>query len=106
MNKQRIELLKTYIKEDSSDPFNYYALALEYLDENRTEAEEYFVKLLETFPEYLPTYYHAAHFFMDSDPDKTSEIFEEGIKLAQIQGDLKTLAELRNAYTNWQFEQD
>ncbi|NMM48090.1 tetratricopeptide repeat protein [Marinigracilibium pacificum] len=106
MNKKRIELLKSYIKEDSSDPFNYYALALEYLGENSASSKEYFVILLTNFPNYLPTYYHAAHYFMETDPEQTAKIFEDGIKLAQQQGDFKALAELQNAYTNWQFEQE
>ena len=49
----RTELLKNYIKEEPENPFNYYALALEYLTSNKTEAVTLMKLLLTDFPQYV-----------------------------------------------------
>jgi Tfp pilus assembly protein PilF len=103
----RIEQLKQFIADDPSDPFPVYGLALEYLHHQPLLAQEVFRELLTRFPDYLPTYYPAAHLFIEL--GRTSEgedVFRRGIDLARAQGDRKTEGELKQAYELWLFERD
>ncbi|MBN3519012.1 tetratricopeptide repeat protein [Algoriphagus lutimaris] len=106
-NLDRLEILKEYAKEEPENPFNWYALAIEYLSVDPNEAEKYFIKLLSSFEAYLPTYYTAASFFSEREElEKAKETFEKGITLAQEKQEIKTLQELKNAYQNFLFEND
>ncbi|QYH38654.1 tetratricopeptide repeat protein [Algoriphagus sp. NBT04N3] len=103
----RKSLLKQYISEEPKNPFNWYALALELQQNEPEEAKLIFEKLLQEFPDYLPTYYQAA-FLFDSLGllDQAKKTFEEGINLATRQQDQKAIKELKNAYQNFLFEND
>lgn len=106
-NLDRLELLKEFAKEEPENPFNWYALAIEYLSIEPNESEKYFNKLLNSFEAYLPTYYTAASFFSEQQNlEKAKETFEKGITLAQEKQEFKTLQELKNAYQNFLFEND
>lgn len=106
MNKMRINQLKKFLEESPNDPFIHYGLALEYQKFDLEKTREKYNQLLEQYPEYLPTYYHAAHFFWEEgDAELTTTIFELGIELAKKQQDQNTLRELQNAYQNFQFEE-
>lgn len=101
----RLEQLLQLFQDDKNDPFIAYGIALEYLKTDAYKANEWFTTLLNNFPDYLPTYYHAAHFFAEqNNPDKAIDTFEKGILLAQKQGNLKTLAELKNALLNLELD--
>jgi Tfp pilus assembly protein PilF len=103
----RLQLLRDFIDEEPENPFNYYALALELREKSPDEAEESFEYLLAKHPDYLPTYFPAAHFFAEREAiGKASEIFEKGLALAERLGEEKTLKELKNAYQNFLFEND
>ncbi|GAB5522942.1 MAG: hypothetical protein Roseis2KO_08140 [Roseivirga sp.] len=107
MNEARLTLLKTYLQEDPNDPFNYYAIATEYLQQAPETAKEYFDQLLSDFPDYLATYFHAAQLYVDyEDYEKAEVIYKAGIALAQRQENAKTLRELQTAYQNLLFEMD
>nr|MBI1231148.1 tetratricopeptide repeat protein [Cytophagales bacterium] len=102
-NLPRIEQLLHFILEDPGDPFNYYALALEYQELDKALAYQYFNKLLTDFPEYLPTYYHAANFFINNEnTDKVRQIYEKGIELSVRQNNQHAKKELENAFLNFQ----
>ena len=99
MPTQRIELLQQFYDEDPSDPFNAYALALEYLNYDRDKNRQLFNELLSDHKNYVPTYYHAAKFFQDAgETKKAAEIYESGIALSKHACDQKTLIELKSAY--------
>ncbi|EOZ98485.1 hypothetical protein A33Q_1139 [Indibacter alkaliphilus LW1] len=103
----RLEMLKSFTEQEPENPFNWYALALEYKELDLDQSIELFSKLLKQFPAYLPTYYQAAEVFADL--GKISEangIYINGIKLAQSQQNNHALRELKNAYQNFQFEND
>jgi Tfp pilus assembly protein PilF len=105
MNKARLEKLLEYHKNDPSDPFIIYGVANEYLETDPKSALHYFEVLLSLHKEYLPTYYMAAHLYVDLDEnDNAKSTFEKGIILAQLQNDTKAFAELQNAYQNFLFE--
>jgi len=106
MNEQRIAMLKQFMEDDPSDPFNIYALAVEYYEEETTSSLQLFEKLLSKHRDYLPTYYKAAHLYWETEQwKKAEEIFKKGIELAKVQNEGKTLQELKSAYTNFQFDQ-
>lgn len=103
----RIEMLKSFTEVEPENPFIFYALALEYIEFDKSSAELFFKKLLDEFPEYLPTYFHAALFYSDlGDVSFSKIIYEKGIELAKSQKDDKALKELKNSYQNFLFEND
>ena len=52
-NLERIKLLKDYCDEEPQNPFNFYALALEYRESEKVEATNLFDFVVFNFPNYL-----------------------------------------------------
>jgi Tfp pilus assembly protein PilF len=104
-NLNRIKILEAYILEEPNNPFNYYALALEYKNSDSKLASFYFHKLLSEHKGYLPTYFHAAIFFTElEEVDLANQIYVDGIELAKAQNDLHALKELNNSYVNFKID--
>ena len=55
MNNDRIQQLIRFVQEEPGDPFNVYALAMEYVADEPRQAMACFDDLLTRFPDYLPT---------------------------------------------------
>lgn len=92
----RIKQLEQYITEDPEDPFNYYALGLEYLNVNERKALDIFRLLQKDHKDYVPTYYQLAKLYERlGQKENAIHAFNEGIVIAKNQNDLKTLRELR-----------
>jgi len=107
MQAQRIKYLQEEIENFPDDPFNYYALALEYAGSAPHEAEPFFRKLLDKFPDYLPVYYQAANYYFDKgDIARAEDVFLAGISLAEKQKNEKTLRELKGSYSIFKAETD
>ena len=107
MNNNRLELLLQFYKEDPSDPFNAYALAMEYQNSDVMKASEYFTLLLDKQPDYLPTYYHAAALFAEIGNTTYAEaLYQKGMQLALHQQNTKTYQELQRAYRAFQEENE
>ena len=105
MATERIKQLEKFYEEEPGDPFNLYALALEYRDVDYGKSQSFFDILLQQHPDYLPAYYHAAHFFQErGDRERAIRLFEEGISLARKTNDVKTLRELQSAFDELMFE--
>lgn len=101
----RIEQLQKYYEEDPSDPFNLYALAIEYLHTDAAKSLSLFENLLVNHPDYLPTYYHAAKLYQDlGRREKAIDVYKKGMSLARKSNDTKALRELRSAYDEMMFE--
>ena len=101
----RIDHLRQFIKDDPTDEFPRYALALEYLHADPQTARKEFEDLLIRFPDYLPAYYPAAHLMIDLGDEKRAEaLFLRGIEISQQQKNQKTEQELRTAYNQWLFD--
>lgn len=99
----RLQQLIAFQQQEPDDPFNQYALALEYLKHDPAKSESLFTSLIESHPEYLPTYYPFAHLLAGKpDRERTTMVFRSGIEQAIKANDLKTLRELRSAYQDWQ----
>jgi tetratricopeptide (TPR) repeat protein len=103
----RLTTLHEFYDQDPTDPFNAYALALEYRKNNASRALGYFEVLLRDFPAYLPTYYHAAQLYADLGEDEAARrTYQTGIERAQQAGQAHALRELRAAYQQWSDEHD
>ena len=78
---------------------------MEYKKTNSDETESYFALLLNSFPDYLATYYQAAEYFAEKGSyEKALKIYETGITLATSLNEMKTLAELKNAKQNLEID--
>jgi tetratricopeptide (TPR) repeat protein len=103
----RLQLLLQFYEEDPTDPFNAYALAMEYQNTDAALAQKYFDELLAVHPDYLPTYYHAAALYAALEHfDKAESIYQKGLQLALHQQNTKTYQELQRAYRQFQDEQE
>lgn len=99
MNQSRLEQLLQFYEEDPNDPFNIYALANEYKSSDPDKTMGYFEILIEKHPEYIATYYHLAHLYIDiGEDEKAKSTFEKGIEIASINNEALALRELKNAY--------
>src|SRR5687767_15791244 len=95
MSNDRIEQLRQFYQDDPNDPFNLYALALEYLKHDVEQSKKFFEKLLQAHEEYLPAYYHAAKLYQDLDlKNLAMQTYQKGIALAKRRNEHKTLREL------------
>jgi Tfp pilus assembly protein PilF len=107
MNRSRLEQLFEFLKEDPNDPFNWYALATEYLKTDPKEALKYYEKLLTEYENYVPAYYHAAKLYAElGDHEQAEHTFRKGIQVSQQQGKRKAQQELQNAYNEWRDEME
>lgn len=107
MNEDRISLLKKFIEEEPHNPFNRYALAMEYYKTEPATALGLLEQLLIEHPDYLPTYYKAAHLYWEINNWELAEkTFLTGLELAAQQNDQKALLELRSAHLNFRFAVD
>ncbi|MEM0941629.1 MAG: tetratricopeptide repeat protein [Bacteroidota bacterium] len=107
MNSKRIKLLKKFVEEEPKNPFNKYALAMEFYEYDPPKSLDILKTLLKEHPDYLPSYFKTAHLFWEmEDLEKAKDVFVKGLSLAQEQGDQKALSELKSAYQNLLFELD
>ena len=92
----RLDQLHQFLQEEPGDPFNLYALALEYQKTDKIKAKELFDQLLKQHETYIPAYYHAGVLYMELNKnDRAQEIFETGIAEAKKQNETKTMRELQ-----------
>jgi len=105
MINERISILESFLKSEPEDPFNWYALAMEYKTSNPRKCKDHLNHLLEHFPCYLATYYQVAELLIEDSKNKEAEeILEKGIALARSQDDRNTLRELQNLLNNMLFD--
>lgn len=92
----RLDQLLQFLQEEPDDPFNLYALALEYQKTDKIKAKALFDQLLLRHESYLPVYYHAGALYMElNSNDRALQIFEKGIEEAKRQHDPKAMRELQ-----------
>jgi tetratricopeptide (TPR) repeat protein len=97
-----LENLKEFYREEPTDPFNIYALATEYLKSDLVKARELFEKLLEKFPNYIATYYHAAALYSQINEMELADItYRNGIRIAELLNKNHALMELKRAYRSF-----
>ena len=92
----RLEQLQQFVDDDPNDPFNLYALALEFIKSDTSKAEALFNRLLSEHDTYLPSYYQAGDLFESTGKhERAIEVLKKGITLARNAGEMKTLRELQ-----------
>lgn len=107
MSDARIQMLRKFIADEPNNPFNIYALAMEFCERQPEQSLPLLVELLENHPEYLPTYFKAAHLYWELEEwEKANDIFIQGIELAKEQKDEKAIKELSSAYQNFEIDWD
>ncbi|MCE7064834.1 tetratricopeptide repeat protein [Dyadobacter sp. CY326] len=107
MNTALLTSLLGFYHDDPNDPFNVYALAIEYSKSDAAQAERFFDILLTEHPDYLPTYYHAGAFFANAEKiEKAEEIYRKGVALAMLQKNTKAHQELQRAFNSFLDELD
>jgi len=98
----RIGKIKEMLTKSPADSFLQHALALEYIKkgDDRT-ARGLFEEILDREPGYIGSYYHLAK-LMERAGEKEQAIqwYEKGMEAAKKAGDMHTLNELRNAYSD------
>jgi tetratricopeptide (TPR) repeat protein len=93
-----LEQLEKFAQEDPDDPFNHYALALEYLKRDVNKAERLFEQLTIQHHGYVPTYYQLGHLYAEQGKvEQALSTFERGIVAAREAGDQKALREMEAA---------
>lgn len=99
MQEERLKILFQYLVEEPNEPFNVYAIAMEYMSKDIQKAKFYLEKLLTEHPDYVPTYYHAAAVYVElEDYTKVEHIYQLGIEKAHQQQSMKAYDELKRAY--------
>jgi len=97
----RLDQLLQFLQQDPNDPFTIYALALEYRNTDPLTAKKYFDRLIQDFPAYLATYYHAGMLWIELGLAKQAEeIYRKGMEIAKTTGKTKDYNELQNALNN------
>jgi tetratricopeptide (TPR) repeat protein len=105
MSEQRLKTLIKFYEEDPGDPFNLYALALEYQKTDVAKSDSLFSKLLTDFTDYVPSYYHAARVKVElNQPQAALRIYQKGIEIARQQNERKAAQELRSALDELKFD--
>lgn len=99
MSQSRLEQLLDFLEEEPNEPFNIYAIALEYSKQNPEEALIYFERLLDEHPAYVATYYHVGKLYEELGMEEKAEtVYKKGIQVATEQNEDLALRELQNAY--------
>ncbi|TAE00812.1 MAG: tetratricopeptide repeat protein [Bacteroidetes bacterium] len=97
-----LDQLLIWLAESPNDPFLLYGIATEYRKTEAETAVRYYEKLLENFPDYVATYYHAASLYAEiGETEKARKTYEKGIEICKKLNENKLLAELRNAYEDF-----
>lgn len=96
---KRLLMLEGMVAKGSTDPFAWYALAMEYSNAGRTEdAAGTFTKLRAASPTYVPMYLMCGQMLVKAGrKDEGREWLEAGITAAKAAGNSHALSELQSA---------
>ena len=102
----RLAQLEAFLVESPNDPFLKYAIALEQLKMGKEkEALVIFVKLTETNPNYVGTYYHLGKLQEQLEQLEAALVsYQKGMEVAQKLGDSHSYNELQGVYNMLQDE--
>jgi len=95
----RLDVLAGMIADGSTDPFVWYARAMELRSLGRAEeALEAYAGVADRFPDYVATYLMAAQVAEELDRvDEARSWLEKGIAIAHPKGESHAVAEMREA---------
>lgn len=96
----RVETLKSYLKNNPQDSFLQHALALEYVKAgNDPEARLLFENILSNDPAYIGSYYHLAKLLeRTGKTDEAIKTYKSGMAACKQAGDNHTYNELKAAF--------
>ncbi len=99
MTSNRLELIAEMLEKNPNDTFLNYAAALEYRKDNdRPKAIRTFKKIVESDPDYLPTYYQLGKLLEEAGKNKEAiVVYRKGYVLSKKINDLKAIGELSEA---------
>jgi uncharacterized protein HemY len=101
----RLEQLLRYLNEDPNDPFNIYAVAMEYMSSDQGRSLELLERLIKEHEDYVPAYYHLGKLRYESgDLSGARSVLSAGLSKAAAAGDLKAVKELKNLLTEIEFD--
>ncbi len=108
MENSRIEQIKAFLSQTPNDAFLNYALAIEYLGQQKEEgAKEIFEKLIHHHPNYTATYYQLGKLYLkEGERLKAQQILESGLQIAVQAKEIHTAAELRTALNEILYDED
>ena len=95
----KIKQLARQIKENPSDSFSKFALALEFRKQGEfKKARILFEDILNSDPDYVGVYYHLGKLYETLDRfNDAQELYQKGIKVADDQDESRTHKELNEA---------
>jgi tetratricopeptide (TPR) repeat protein len=95
----RLDTLQKFLQDDPLDPFNRYALALEYANRKEySRSAALFAEVIERHPDYIPAYQQLAALLTETGKAHDARtMLEEGIRRATNAGDAHAAAEMRDA---------
>ena len=98
----RIEQLRTYLKDDPEDAFLLFALAQEQVKAGEWEtARDTYHQLHRLHPDYVGLYYHLGMLEQHTgNVESARSVFREGIQQAAKANDHKAVSELQAALDN------
>lgn len=96
----RIERLRSFLKETPNDCFLNHALALEYIKAgNDEEARKYFEHNIAVDAGYVATYYHLGKLLERAGLSQDAvSVYEKGMAVAKAAKDMHTYSEIQAAY--------
>lgn len=97
--ESKIKQLARQIKNNPSDSFSKFALALEFRKEGEfKKARILFEDILSSDPDYVGVYYHLGKLYEALDHlDDARELYQKGIQVAADQNEQRTEKELKEA---------
>ena len=100
--KTRKEMLEEMLKDDSSDPFLHYGLAMEYVASgDDAGAVHQFERLFLVAPDYVPAYLQAGQALVRLRRQVDArKVFERGIVTAKRTGDAHAAEEMQGMLLN------
>ncbi|NIT57468.1 MAG: tetratricopeptide repeat protein [Aliifodinibius sp.] len=104
--QSKIKQLARQIKNNPSDSFSKFALALEFRKEGEfKKARILFEDILSSDPDYVGVYYHLGKLYESLDRlDDAQNLYQKGILIADEQDEQRTKKELREALQQLEIE--
>ncbi len=95
----RLEQLQKFLEEEPADVFTHYAIALEFVSMGKfARAIEQLQEVLALDPNYVAAYHQLGLLFVRMHNTREAvKAFEQGIKVAEMIGDVHARTEMENA---------
>lgn len=106
MNSTRLDALKKFLEDEPADPFNHYAVALEYAAQKEyATAIRGLERLIDLDPDYIPAYHQLASMYSLQDRRVDAiGMYARGIGAATRVGDRHAAEEMSEALAELESE--